>query len=141
MQLSCFYKNELQVIQFSEIKPLRTLMNAIKLLQDHNIAVSGMRIEILQTLARSNIPLSFESFCLNANKTTFYRNMELFEKEGLVITTEIERKRFYELATKAKAYFVCEVCKEISNVTMPCITSGKVKSVLIKGICQKCEKE
>ena len=103
-------------------------MNAIKLLQDHNIAVSEMRIEILEILSRSEIPLSFESFCLNANKTTFYRNMELFEKEGIVIRTEIERKGFYELANKAKAYFVCEVCKEISNVAMPTITSGKVKS-------------
>ena len=139
MQLSCFHKNKLQVIQFSHTNILRTLMNAIKLLQDHNIAVSEMRIEILEILSRSEIPLSFESFCLNANKTTFYRNMELFEKEGIVIRTEIERKGFYELANKAKAYFVCEVCKEISNVPIPPINAGKVKSVLIKGICQKCE--
>lgn len=114
-------------------------MNAIKLLQDHNIAISQMRLEILETLSCSKVPLSFESFCLNANKTTFYRNMELFEKEGIVVRTEIGRKRFYELASKAKAYFVCEVCHEISNVAMPKIQEGRVKSVLIKGVCRKCE--
>lgn len=116
-------------------------MNAVELLKDHHIGISDLRIQMLEILSKAQTPLSFESFCFEANKTTFYRNMELFEKEGIVIRTEIERKGFYELANKAKAYFVCEVCKEISNISMPKIKSGKVKSVLIKGVCEKCDED
>lgn len=116
-------------------------MNAVELLKDHHIGISDLRIQMLEILSKAQTPLSFESFCLEANKTTFYRNMELFEKEGIVIRTEIERKGFYELANKARAYFVCEVCKEISNISMPKIKSGKVKSVLIKGVCEKCDED
>lgn len=116
-------------------------MNAVELLKDHHIGISDLRIQMLEILSKAQTPLSFESFCLEANKTTFYRNMELFEKEGIVIRTEIERKGFYELANKAKAYFVCEICKEISNISMPKIKSGKVKSVLIKGVCEKCDED
>lgn len=116
-------------------------MNAVELLKDHHIGISDLRIQMLEILSKAQTPLSFESFALEANKTTFYRNMELFEKEGIVIRTEIERKGFYELASKARAYFVCEVCKEISNISMPKIKSGKVKSVLIKGVCEKCDED
>lgn len=115
-------------------------MNAIKLLKDHKIAVSELRIQILEVLGRSKIPLSFESFSLDANKTTFYRNMELFQKEGIIVQTELNRKRFYELANRARAYFVCEVCHEFQDIQMPKI-GKKIKSVLIKGVCQKCDGE
>lgn len=115
-------------------------MNAIELLKDHHIGISDLRVQMLEILSKANTPISFESFPLEANKTTFYRNMELFEREGIVIRTEIERKGFYELASKARAYFVCEVCKEISNISIPEI-KGKVKSVLIKGVCEKCDEE
>lgn len=115
-------------------------MNAIQLLKDHKIAVSKLRIQILEALGRSPIPLSFESFSLDANKTTFYRNMELFQKEGIIVQTELNRKRFYELADRARAYFVCEVCCEFQDIQMPKI-GKKIKSVLIKGVCQKCDDE
>lgn len=115
-------------------------MNVHQLLKDHHIGISKLRVEILETLARSKTPLSFESFLLEANKTTFYRNMELFEREGIVVRTELNRKGFYELADRVGAYFVCEVCHEFQNMQMPSI-KGRVKSVLAKGVCQKCDEE
>lgn len=116
-------------------------MNVLKLLKDHNIAVSDLRIQILEILSNSDIPLSFESFQLEANKTTFYRNMELFEKEGIVIRSEMNRKGFYELADRARAYFVCEVCHKFENIQMMPTIKGRVKSILIKGVCQKCDED
>ncbi|WP_027326980.1 transcriptional repressor [Helicobacter pametensis] len=115
-------------------------MNARKLLQDHGISVSDLRVQMIEILARARAPLSFESFSLDANKTTFYRNMELFEKEGIVVKTELDRKGFYELADRVRAYFVCEVCHEFQNIQMPKL-DGKIKSVLVKGVCQKCDEE
>ncbi|GAD19254.1 Fur family transcriptional regulator [Helicobacter fennelliae] len=114
-------------------------MNAVKLLKKHNIAITDLRLEMIDLLAQAKQPLSFENFNLNANKTTFYRNMELFTQNNIVIKSEMNRKFFYELANHAKAHFVCDVCHQISDIEIPKI-KGKIKSVVIKGICQDCNK-
>lgn len=112
-------------------------------MREHNITITELRLKILETLANSKQPLSYEQFCLKANKTTFYRNIELFTQKGLVVKSQIDRKYFYELGSRAKAHFVCDVCHEITDIAMPKIKKksikGVVKSILISGICQKCE--
>ncbi len=113
-------------------------MNAVELLKSHHIAITDLRLEMIEILSKASQPLSFESFKLNANKTTFYRNMDLFEKNNVVIKSEMNRKFFYELAKHAKAHFVCDMCHKISDIQMPEI-KGKIKSVLIKGICESCD--
>ncbi|MBF7067053.1 transcriptional repressor [Campylobacter volucris] len=115
-------------------------MEAIDLLKKHDIAMTTLRVEILQILSLAKTPLSYDQFNLKANKTSFYRNMELFEKKGIVNKNQLDRKSFYELADHAKAHFICDVCHEISDVKMPKV-KGTIKSVVIKGICQKCENE
>ncbi len=119
-------------------KTMGLCMDAVQLLRNHHIHITDLRLEMLEILAKAKQPLSFESFALNANKTTFYRNMELFEKNNIVIKSELQRKFFYELADMAKAHFVCDVCHEIKDVEVPPI-KGKVKSVLIKGVCEECD--
>ncbi len=116
------------------------MMEAVDILKKYDIPITTLRVEILQILAFAKTPLSYDQFDLQANKTSFYRNMELFEKNGIVIKSELNRKSFYELANQAKAHFVCDVCHVISDIKMPKI-KGVVKSVVVKGICEKCEDE
>lgn len=118
-------------------------MNYIAILREHNISITDLRLDMLDILSRATKPLSLEDFDFHANKTTFYRNMELFEKEGIVTRTEINRRFFYELAEKTNAHFVCDVCHKITDFTMPEVGSyeskGRIKSLLAKGICQDCD--
>ncbi|ELM1451286.1 transcriptional repressor [Campylobacter coli] len=114
-------------------------MEALELLKKHDIAITDLRVELLQNLSLAKTPLSYDHFDIKANKTSFYRNMELFEKKGIVSKSELNRKSFYELADHAKAHFVCDKCHKISDVQMPKV-KGTIKSVLIKGICSDCEK-
>jgi len=119
---------------------MTTTTDSIKLLKEHNITITELRLDMIEILAKANKPLSAEDFRLDANKTTFYRNIELFEKANIVIKSEIERKFFYELAQHAKAHFVCDVCHQITDVKMPKV-KGRIKSVVIKGVCESCEEE
>lgn len=113
-------------------------MDAVQLLRDHHIHITDLRLEMLEILIQAKHPLSFEGFAIQANKTTFYRNMELFEQNGIVSKSEMQGKFFYELAEMAKAHFVCDVCKEIKDFDLPPI-KGKVKSVVVKGVCEECD--
>ncbi|NDJ27812.1 Fur family transcriptional regulator [Campylobacter sp. MIT 12-8780] len=115
-------------------------MNAVELLREQGIALTDLRLEMLEILANANEPLSFDDFHLEANKTTFYRNIQLFEEKGIVSKSTLERKSFYELALGAKAHFVCDVCHKITDFQMPKI-KGKVKSVIAKGVCDQCDEE
>ncbi len=116
-------------------------MDSISLLKQNHIAITDLRLEMLEILRKSAKPLSFDEFDLNANKTTFYRNMELFEAKGVVVKTNLERKSYYELAQDAKAHFVCDVCHKITDFDLPkgAKAQGRVKSVVAHGICNECE--
>ena len=113
-------------------------MDSISLLKQHNIAITDLRLEMLEILRKAGKPLHFDEFNLKANKTTFYRNMELFESCGIVIKSNVERKSCYELAQDAKAHFVCDVCHKITDFAMPKVAKAKVKSVIAHGICNEC---
>ena len=106
-------------------------MNARDFLEEHNIKATTLRIKLVEILQ-----------ILDANKTTFYRSMEIFEKENLVIKTENNHKSYYELANEAKAYFICDICHKVTNIDMPHLNVAKnIKSAVIKGICDKCGHE
>lgn len=117
-------------------------IDAVQLLRKHAIHITDLRLEMLETLLQARQPLSLEGFSLRANKTTFYRNMELFEQAGIVSKLEMQGKCFYELAEMAKAHFICDVCKEITDFDCSAISplKGKVKSVVVKGVCEGCER-
>lgn len=116
-------------------------MDSVSLLKQSNIAITDLRLEMLEILRLNHKPLSFDEFHLKANKTTFYRNMELFEERGIVIKTNLERKSYYELAQDAKAHFICDVCHKITDFALPKSTTlnGRVKSLVAHGICNDCE--
>ena len=119
-------------------------MNARNFLEEHNIKATTLRIKLVEILQNAKTPLSYDEILesLDANKTTFYRSMEIFEKENLVIKTENNHKSYYEMANEAKAYFICDVCHKVTNIDMPHLNVAKnIKSAVIKGVCDECGHE
>ena len=119
-------------------------MNARNFLEEHNIKATTLRIKLVEILQNAKAPLSYDEILesLDANKTTFYRSMEIFEKESLVIKTENNHKSYYELANEAKAYFICDICHKVTNIDMPHLSVAKnIKSAVIKGVCDECDHE
>ena len=110
-----------------------------ELLTKNDIKITPLRLEILHIL-HAAAPLSYDEILaqIDANKTTFYRCMDLFEAKGIVIKSENNRKNFYELESGAKAYFVCDVCHKMTNIDMPRLKQNHVKSVVVKGVCDEC---
>lgn len=111
-----------------------------ELLTKNNIKITPLRLEILHILHAAATPLSYDEILaqIDANKTTFYRCMDLFEAKGIVLKSENNRKNFYELESGAKAYFVCNVCRKMTNIDMPRLKQNHVKSVVVKGVCDDC---
>lgn len=110
-----------------------------ELLTKNDIKITPLRLEILHIL-HAAAPLSYDEILaqIDANKTTFYRCMDLFEAKGIVLKSENNRKNFYELESGAKAYFVCDVCHKMTNIDMPRLKQNHVKSVVVKGVCDDC---
>ena len=111
-----------------------------ELLTKNDIKITPLRLEILHILHAAATPLSYDEILahIGANKTTFYRCMDLFEAKGIVLKSENKRKNFYELESGAKAYFVCDVCHKMTNIDMPRLKQNHVKSVVVKGVCDDC---
>ena len=111
-----------------------------ELLTKNDIKITPLRLEILHILHAAAAPLSYDEILaqIDANKTTFYRCMGLFEAKGIVLKSENNRKNFYELESGAKAYFVCDVCHKMTNIDMPRLKQNHVKSVVVKGVCDEC---
>ena len=111
-----------------------------ELLTKNDIKITPLRLEILHILHAAAAPLSYDEILaqIDANKTTFYRCMDLFEAKGIVLKSENNRKNFYELESGAKAYFVCDVCHKMTNSDMPRLKQNHVKSVVVKGVCDEC---
>ena len=111
-----------------------------ELLTKNDIKITPLRLEILHILHAAAAPLSYDEILahMGANKTTFYRRMDLFEAKGIVLKSENNRKNFYELESGAKAYFVCDVCHKMTNIDMPRLKQNHVKSVVVKGVCDDC---
>lgn len=111
-----------------------------ELLTKNDIKITLLRLEILHILHAAAAPLSYDEILaqIDANKTTFYRCMDLFETKGIVLKSENNRKNFYELKSGAKAYFVCDVCHKMTNIDMPRLKQNHVKSVVVKGVCDDC---
>lgn len=116
-------------------------MKIDEILKQQGIVSTGLRVDMFRLLMRAKKPLSYDDMLkkLNVNKTTIYRNLQLFEEHGLVGKSEIGGKGYYELASREKARFVCNVCHEIHNVNMPILSGGEVAtSAVIKGVCKEC---
>lgn len=117
-------------------------MNVKKFLLNHNIKPTAFRNSLVKILKTANKPVSYDEIVnlTNANKTTVYRNLDLLEEKGILISSMANNKNFYELADHAKAYFVCEKCHKMEEISMPNLKFKNVKSVVVKGTCDECSK-
>ena len=72
-----------------------------ELLTKNDIKITPLRLEILHILHAAAAPLSYDEILaqIDANKTTFYRCMDLFEAKGIVLKSENNRK----ISTSLKA--------------------------------------
>lgn len=117
-------------------------MDIVKFLENHNIKATSFRVNLIKNLANSNKPVSYDELIkkIKVNKTTIYRNLKLFEESGILVSSENNGKHFYELANQAKAYFVCDICHKMEEISMPNLGDIHVKSVMVKGTCNECSK-
>ncbi|MSN96264.1 transcriptional repressor [Campylobacter sp. FMV-PI01] len=117
-------------------------MNIDKFLFQNGIKITTLRKELINLLNKSHTPISYDDLAkkLNVNKTTIYRNLKLFEDKEILISSENNGKKFYELTNHAKAYFICDRCKKIEEISMPNLNLKSVKSVVVKGTCDECSK-
>lgn len=112
-------------------------------LQALQIAPTELRMEILSLLSKSDRAMAYDDILsqIKANKTTIYRNLQLFEAKSIVIKSEIGRKSFYTLASGERAYFLCNICAKIHPTPLPAGLGGdRVMSAVLKGVCQECDK-
>lgn len=117
-------------------------MDEKALLTKYGVAPTPLRISIIRLLNNSSVPLSYEDLIkeLDVHKTTIYRNLTTLEESDIIIKTENDKRAYWALHEEAKAYFVCERCHKIEEVSMPKLDFKDVKSITIKGICDECKK-
>lgn len=115
-------------------------MNAADFLAQNGISSTDLRVQIIEVLQCSNRPVSYDEILslITANKTTIYRNLDLFLSKGLITKTEINRKNVYELANQSKAYFVCESCHSMVQIDIPSLLLPGKSIKVVKGVCEKC---
>ncbi|MBZ8007086.1 transcriptional repressor [Campylobacter sp. RM9334] len=114
-------------------------MNSVKLLKKHDIGITELRILLLDELLAAKEPMSFDEFKTKANKTTFYRTMEQFQKVKLVTKIDLDGKGYYQINKGNNALFVCDICHHTKDLEFPTINNLKVNSVLVKGVCEECK--
>lgn len=90
-----------------------------------NFRSTPLRQALLGTLQASTTPLSLSEFLkilkrqsLRVNKTSVYRNLELFCRLGLVTKVSIsDQKQYFELAhRKHHHHFICLGCGAIADI-------------------------
>lgn len=116
-------------------------MKANYFLNSHEITPTPLRVQIIKILHAAQKPISADELLsrIQANKTTIYRNLDLLFSKNLIVKNEINHKSFYELADHAKAYFVCEQCHKIEEISVPNLPGKNITSAVIKGVCEECK--
>lgn len=114
-------------------------MKSMKLLKEHNIGITELRMLLLDELLNAKEPMCFDDFTTKANKTTFYRTMEQFLNVKLVNKIELDGKGYYQINNKNSALFVCDICHHTKDLPLPKIDDVNVSSVLVKGVCKDCK--
>jgi Fur family ferric uptake transcriptional regulator len=89
--------------------------------------VTGIRTAIMNVLSATSQPLSAKEIGeqlrhekLTANKTTIYRDLALFLKEGVITETGFgDDIRRYELTAKGHHHhLICRTCDKVEDVTL-----------------------
>jgi len=119
-------------------------MNIEKIVNKSNVKLTTARRAILEIFANTRRPLSYEDIKeeLSMDKATFYRNITIFEEEGIISSFESnDKKRYFEIQKNAHSHFICTICSKIEciheNPTFN-LVGYKIDNIVIKGICPNC---
>ena len=139
-----------------------------KILSNHGIRPTQMRSKIYRYLRRKQSAVSFSDLKKvfaeksennkTANRTTFYRNLKIFEDKGLIhqindgtgmakfaISGENTKSKY---GTDLHLHFHCTECKKticlpnkIPEESLPADYKINDVNLVLKGICVKCKKK
>ncbi|MBL3520762.1 Fur family transcriptional regulator [Aliarcobacter lanthieri] len=109
-----------------------------------NIKLTTARKSILEILINSNRPLSYEDIkdkiCMD--KATFYRNITIFEEEGIIDSFESnDKKRYFEIKNTQHSHFICNECLKIECIHEKLnlsLKDYKIENIILKGKCKEC---
>lgn len=99
----------------------------------YNLKSKGYKLtkpkqELLETIIRSDHPISvieileeYKKRKLSVNKTTLYRQLEVFVYEGIVTEVDFgDGKKRYEIASgNHHHHLICTGCKKIKHIELP----------------------
>ncbi len=112
-------------------------------IKNKKIKLTSARIALIEIFENAKKPLSYEDIKLHISmdKATFYRNISLFEEEGIIDSFESnDKKRYFELKLKPHAHFVCTECNKVE-----CLEKLDIKldgylinNVIVNGKCKTC---
>lgn len=124
------------------------------LLRGHNMSVTPFRIKLLKLLADTHIPLPvhelMKKFDESVDKVTLYRNLEAFEKAGLICRMYFNgQEALYEerFSDHHHHHLVCTSCGKVEDVESCAVEAPKTDSgfqahhhhVEFYGICAACQ--
>ena len=139
-----------------------------KILSSHGIRPTQMRLEIYKFLTRKQSAVSFSDLKKvfaeksennkTANRTTFYRNLKIFEDKGLIhqvndgtgmakfaISGENTKSKY---GTDLHLHFHCTECKKticlpnkLPEESLPDDYKINDVNLVLKGICVKCNEK
>ena len=103
MQLSCILKLKFSFAYFNSFYDIilvkkGVLMLAATFLQNHDIAVTPLRVELVEMLQQANRPISYDEFLskIKANKSTIYRNLDILLSKNLIIKNSKKQALAYK---------------------------------------------
>lgn len=113
------------------------------------LKVTEARCAILDILISYKSPQNYEQIkskmSMKMDKATFYRNMQAFEKKGLINKFESKKRVWhYELGKANHAHFMCGDCEEILCLDLEIpksLIKCEISSIAIKGRCENCIKK
>jgi Fur family ferric uptake transcriptional regulator len=118
-------------------------MNLEEIIKNKKIKLTTARIALIEIFKNAKQPLSYEDIKIDISmdKATFYRNISLFEEEGIVNSFESnDKKRYFELKLKPHAHFVCIECNKVECLEDLDITLDGylINNVIVNGKCKAC---
>lgn len=134
-------------------------MQALEILQQHNLKKTSPRLAIIEALQSSGEPLAEAEISVTMgshyDRTTFYRSMLTLEEAGIlhriIVDKQLVKYALNPAGPNVKsqtdhAHFYCNSCKKLvcleeihpGPYRLPAGFQTSESEVIIKGLCNKC---
>jgi len=125
-----------------------------ELLREHELSITTFRIQLLKTFESAGLPLSaqqlMEKFQQKIDKVTLYRNVEAFERSGLICRMYFNgQEALYEERFSGHLYhhLICNHCGKIEQIDVCAVPPPQTESgfqvdhhhVEYYGLCFSCQ--